>query len=121
MPDFNAWPRQENPRDRRPFVGYAELSVMPESDMPDTTVYHSDKIRCLDHGLFEIYILLQTLDWICKREKGIVDVQPTSPPTGKPNSQCGSDSDGLWLEYEGVCYLFSDLAMVSYSTAQTVS
>ena len=39
MPDFNAGGRQENLRDRRPFVGYAELSVMSESDMPDTTVF----------------------------------------------------------------------------------
>ena len=41
MPDFNAWQIEQNPRDRRLFVGYAELSVIPESDMPDTTVASS--------------------------------------------------------------------------------
>ncbi|XP_077970679.1 uncharacterized protein LOC144425162 [Styela clava] len=57
-------------------------------------------------------------DLICKLKKGIEIILPTEPPTGKPNAQCGSAEDGIWLEYEGWCYLFNDFDITNFHAAE---
>nr|XP_006815866.1 PREDICTED: macrophage mannose receptor 1-like [Saccoglossus kowalevskii] len=46
--------------------------------------------------------------WVCKVAKGVELTTPTPPP---PPNYCHEDNTGTdWLEYNGMCYYYSDLS-----------
>merc|ERR1712136_200478 len=60
----------------------------------------------------------EKLDWVCKREKGIVDSTTVAPAPPVVNPSCGSEADGTWLYFNDVCYLFQSAQPMDYYNAR---
>jgi len=70
-------------------------------------------------GKWENYNCLERFDFICMHSKYDLPITPGTLPTGQPSQACGSESDGIWMEYNGMCYLFADQMEVdSYEAAE---
>lgn len=57
---------------------------------------------------------------MCKHSKYDYPATPGTLPTGNPQNSCGNQDDGLWVEYNSVCYLFNQDAEIDFYTANDV-